>query len=579
MERALKDYNGLRGRLIGSAALIFGAALANTAAAIELDAGPDWAVRWDNTLSYNLGVRAQGINGGIGNNPVFASSDYSFGRGNVVTSRISDLMELDAQNKNGWGFRLSGSFFKDFAFNDDVRTNPGQVAPGTPYSSIGPYIGNVFSGYTKRYYDQGGQWLDAFAYNNFKLGDRDASVMVGRLTKYWGNAVFFGPLGISYSQNAADNIKGSFAPGTEAKELAIPREQIYFSTQLTKDLVAEGQYFFQFQNNLVPEGGTYLSFADFLANGPQGAALTRAIGLGPRGESIVPNAINGNFGLKLSYAPPELKGAVSAYYRKLDETQPWMPLLQYNPATFAVENYHLAYAQKVDLFGLSMEKQFGAYSVGAELNQRRGTALNSTPFNASDPLGREAARGNATSMVLNTVGGLTRTPVWDTGIFLAELAYTHLDSVTANADMYNGVNNPAACPSGSTKDGCSTRSAVAAAVLFKPQWLGVMPSVDLGMPIFVMYGINGNASTLGMPVNQGGTLFTVGLEAVVQQKYTITLQYNGYHSPTNGKLTNAGARFGVPNGTPGFPTFYAGGSGTFMYNDKGWVSLTLKASF
>lgn len=566
-------------RLVGGAALLAGATLGSTASAIEIDAGPDWTVRWDNSIAYNLGVRAQAINSKIANSPVFAEGDYSHKRGQIVTDRLSDLMEFDAQNTNGWGGRVSGSLFKDFAFREGVRTNPGALAPNTPYSAIESYTNNRFSNYTKHYYDQGIQLLDAFGYSDFKLGERDSSVIAGRTTKYWGNAVFFGPLGINYAQNASDNIKGSFAPGSEAKELAIPREQLYLSTQITPDLVAEGQYFFAFKGNLNPEGGTYLSFADFLSNGPQGAAQTAALGLGPHGPSVKPKDNDSNFGLKLSYAPSELKGAVSAYFRQLDETQPWMPLLRYNPSTFAVQDYHLAYAQHVKLFGLSLERQFGAYSVGTELSYRHDTALNSSTFNATDPLGRQGARGNVVNFVANAVGGLTRSPVWDTGVFLVEVAYTHLGSVTSNRAMFNGVDNAAACPSGSKRDGCATRDALMVAGLFKPQWLGVLPSVDVGLPLFLMYGAKGNAPSLGVPVNEKVGLYTAGLEALIQQKYTVTLQYNGYFAPTDGKLTNAGAGAGVPNGTPGFPTFYAGGSGTYMYNDKGWVSLTLKASF
>ena len=547
--------------------------------AIEIDTGsPDWTVRWDNSIAYTLGIRTQKINDNIGNNPVFAESDYSVKQGGVVTNRLSDLMELDAESKGGFGARMSASLFNDFAFRDHVRTNPGDLAPGTPYSSLGAYTNNEFSGYTKRYYKDGAGLLDAFAFANFKVGDHDASVDVGRLTKYWGNATFFGTLGINYSQNAADNIKGASAPGSQAKELAIPREQLYLSTQITQDLVVEGQYFLKFKGNLLPEGGTYLSFADFLTRGPQGAALTSAFGLGQHAPDITPKNVDSNYGLKLAWAPSALRGAVSAYYRQLDETQPWMPLVQYDPQTGEAENYHLAYARHVKLYGLSLEKQIDAYSLGAEISYRRGTALNSSAANPNDALGTEGARGNVTNVIVNTVGGLTPTPVWDTGIFLAEVGYSHLNSVTSNAAMFNGTSNAAACPSGSVANGCSTRNAVLFAGLFKPQWLGVFPSVDLGLPLFAMYGVKGNTASMGAPVNEHGVLFTAGIEALVQQKWDITLQYNGYHSKFNG-ITNGGAAAGVANGTPGFPTFYAGGNGTFMYNDKGWVSLTVQASF
>jgi hypothetical protein len=193
MQKARGAARTTRRSVISSAALVACAALGTTATAVEIDAGPDWAVRWDNTISYNLGVRAQGINDNIGNHPMFAAQDYSYKRGDVVTSRVSDLMEFDAQNKAGWGARASASLFKDFAFHDGVRTNPGELAPGTPYSSLGAYTNNEFSSYTKRYYKQGAELLDAFVFSNFKLGDRDASVLAGRLTKYWGNSVFFGP--------------------------------------------------------------------------------------------------------------------------------------------------------------------------------------------------------------------------------------------------------------------------------------------------------------------------------------------------------------------------------------------------
>jgi len=546
--------------------------------AIELDAGPDWTVRWDNTLSYNLGIRAQDIDDRIGNHPVFAQSSYSYRQGDLVTNRVADLMELDAQHRNGWGLRLSASLFKDFAFHDDVRTNPGELAPGTPYSSLGSYSGNRFSDYTKRRYKQDARLLDAFAYTNFRLGEHESSLFLGRLTKFWGNALFFGRLGINTSQNASDAIKASFAPGTEAKELAIPREQVFFSTQLTQDLTAEAQYFFRFEGNLLPEGGTYLSFADFLTRGPQGAALTESLGLGQHGEEVKPKDINNNFGLKLAWAPSAFRGGLSGYVRQFDETQPWMPMLRYDPATLAVRDYHLSFAKKVRLFGLAMEKQVGPYSLGAELSHLRETGLSSSAFNPSDPLGREGARGNVTNLLVNVVGGLTRSRFWDTGVFSAELGYTRLHSITRNAAMYRGVDNPVACPTRSERDGCATKDAWMLAGFFKPQWLAVWPGVDLSLPVFVMVGLKGNASILGAPVGERSAVYTLGLEANVHQKYTVTLQYNGYHATANG-LTNAGAPLGIANGTPGFPTFYAGGNGTWMYNDKGWVSLSVKASF
>ena len=293
-----------------------------TARAFELPVSPDWAVNWDNTITYNLGVRAQGINPGIGNNPAFAESDYKFAHaGDVVTDRVSDLSEFDAVFRDKYGFRISASIFKDFAYGNGVNTNPGNVAPGVPYSSLFSYQNSQYSNYTTRYYQQGVQLLDAFAYGRFDIGGHSTTIKLGQLTQFWGNALFFGSQGIDYSQNASDGIKGSSQPGSTAKELALPRLQALVSTQVTPTINLEAQYFLRRANNLEPEGGTYLGTAGFLFNGPQ--FLDGSI---PRGPTVSPSNTNPNYGFKASWTPDWLRGTLDAYYRRFDEVQPWAPL-------------------------------------------------------------------------------------------------------------------------------------------------------------------------------------------------------------------------------------------------------------
>lgn len=531
--------------------------------AFELPLNPDWVANWDNTVTYNVGVRAQGINPGIGNNPVFAESDYKFAHaGDVVTNRVSDLSEFDGVYQDKYGFRVSASIFKDFAYGNGVNTHPGNFAPGVPYSSLFSYQNNQYSSYTERYYQQGIQLLDAFAFGRFDIGGHNTTIKVGQLTQFWGNALFFGALGINYSQNAADNIKGSSQPGSQAKELALPRPQVLVSTQITPTFTLEGQYLMQRVHNLSPEGGTYLGTAGFLFNGPQ--YLEGSI---PRGSDFVPSNTNPNYGFKASWSPDWLRGTVNAYYRRFDEVQPWAPLFGENPATRA-PNYHLAYATDVHLYGLSLEKQIGDYSTGFEVSYRQHTALNSAggPL-PGDPSGSQGARGDTVNIIANVIAGLTRTPLWQTGSVIAEIAATHLTSTTANGALYNGTGNPLGCPTGNKWDGCSTRNAVSVAALFDPTWLQVFPNVDIDMPLFVEYGLYGNTASLGNSVSQGAIIYTAGIHALVKNKYNVTLQYNGYHAHTNGGTT------------PGANPFYTSGNGTYFYNDRGWISLTLQAAF
>lgn len=551
------------------------------AQAAQYEFGSDWTVHWDNSVLYNLGVRAENIDDHIGNNPNFSENDYRFkDAGDVVTNRMSLLSELDAQHAESFGstgFRMSATAFRDFAYDSDVDNNPGEVAPGVPYTALGSYKNDRFSDYSKKRYVMGAEILDAFVFANFDdVMGHATSVKLGRLTAYWGNALFFGNAGINYSQNAVDNIKGAAAPGTQAKELAIPRAQFLVSTQVTPELLAEAQYFMEFQGNRLPEGGTYLGITNFLFDGPDFLLGPNGI---PHGSNVKPDGLSDNFGLRLSWSPEWLRGALGAYYRHFDETQPWAPLFGLDSSGNL--NYHMAYAKNVDMLGISLDKQVGSLSTGFEMSYRHNTALNSAvgPL-PGDARGREGARGDTLNVVANVLAGLTPTPLYQTGTALAEIAYTRKLSVTENEDLYNGTHS-AGCPTGSKWDGCSTDDAVSIAGQITPQWLQVFPGVDLDMPIFAMYGLSGNSASLGAPVNQGALNYTFGVHALVRSTYNFTLQYNGYHAHTNGGLTNFPTFNGtpVPVGTQGFPSYYASGNGTYFYNDKDWVSLTFQASF
>ncbi len=549
-----------------AAALACWAASAN---ALPLGNIPDWSINWDNTVSYNVGMRAQGINSNIGNNPAFSESDYKFSHaGDIVTNRVSDLSEFDAVFQNKFGFRVSGSFWKDFAYGGGVNNNPGDVYPGVPYNSLNSYSNNRYSSFTSRYYQQGASLLDAFAFYNFDIGSAPSSIKVGRLTQFWGNALFFN--GLSYGQNGEDGIKGSSVPGTQLKELMIPRAQVLFQTDITPTVSLAAQYFAEFQPTLFPQGGTYLGTAGFLTQGPN--LLEGQI---PQGDMIRPSlGFHSDYGFKATWSPQWLQGMMGFYYRNLTETQPWV-LLGVNPATGAT-NYHLSYASNVHLYGFSLDKQVGVYSTGLDISYRQNTALNSStgPL-PSDLSGQQGARGDVLTVIGNVMAGLTRTPMWDTGSALFELAYTQKIRTTSNAALYEGVDNLAACPSGSKWQGCSTNSAVAFAFQFDPQWLQVYPGVDLDMPLFVEYGVYGNqATTFGSP-GQGQLQYTLGVHALIQNKYNVTLQYNGYHAHA-GSQTNFGSANGLPSGGP---SYYGGGNGTFFYNDRNWISLTFSSTF
>ena len=527
------------------------------AAAFSIDTNPDWQVRWDNSVLYNLGFRAQGIKDGIGNNPFFSESDYKFAdRGDVVTNRVSNLSEFDAVYKDKYGIRISGSIWKDFAYNDDeVKNNP-----GLPQALWGSYSSGNYSNYTKRYYRQGGEFLDAFVFANFNLAGRPSSIRVGRLTQYWGNAQFYGGLGINYAQNPSDSIKGLTAPGSKAKELALPRAQILLQTGLTDTLSLAAQVFGEFRPNRLPEGGTFLGTVGFGLRGADRVAVAPSVFV-PRGDDVKPSA-GDDWGVKLAWAPEWMDaGNIGFYYRKLSETQPW---LLFTP-TFS--EYHLTYANDVTMYAISVDKSIGDVSAGFELSYRKDAALNSA--GALDAGATDSARGNTLQFIANAFYGLTPNALWDTGNLIAELGYQRLMSTTRNQSMALNENT-AACP-GDARDGCNTKNSWGVSIYFAPQWLSVAQGVNLDMPVFVQYQVKGNTATRAGGNKEGNAVYSIGLHANVQSRYDITLAYNGYHGKTNGRTTLG------PAGPFNANDF--GGNGLDFFNDRGWVSLTLGTTF
>ncbi len=69
---------------------------AANASAFEITTGdPDLQVRWDNTVRYNLGVRAQSQDSKILGNTNFDDGDRNFSNGSIVTNRVDLLSEFD----------------------------------------------------------------------------------------------------------------------------------------------------------------------------------------------------------------------------------------------------------------------------------------------------------------------------------------------------------------------------------------------------------------------------------------------------------------------------------------------------
>lgn len=532
------------------------------AQAVTIDAGPDWKINADTSIQYTTGWRASGRDQLIANDPNYSAGDYKFDRGDMVTNRVQGIFEFQGIYRNNFGFRLSGSAWNDFAYDDDVKSHP---TAGYPL----PYTGGHYSTNTKKYTIRGAELLDAFVFGNVDIANTPVNVKLGRLTQYWGNGFFFPFTSISYGQNPIDYVKGFTQPGSEVKELFLPRGQALVTAELAPGLLVSGQYFMEYRQNRFPEGGTYLAPADFMFEGPNSSAT--ALGPGATaGTNYFPKDNNKNFGIKLAWSPDWLGGDLGFYYRRLDEPQGWA-LADFSNG---VGNFHQNFAENVKLYGISFEKSLGLLSLGLEASLRTDTALMSSAVNPNTVgLGlpyNEGARGDIVNILANTFIQLGSSPLWSEGVFLAEVAYTHLNKVTKNEEVFSGVGHNGCKGPGAKERGCATKDAVAVAVSFTPSWLQALPSIDLSMPISATYGLHGNpAYSAGGFYSEKSLVWSIGISANYMQKHKVTLQYQDYYWPSEvGVVTPAG---GLPR--------YAGGNGTYNLNDRGWVSLTYKTSF
>jgi hypothetical protein len=532
---------------VSGAIAVLGAA--GIAHAFDINAGsPDLTIRWDNTVRYNLSGRAEGKDPRIANSPTTDESDNKFDRGDIVNNRVDLLSEFDFMYKGITGFRVSGAGWYDAGYDDTtVKTAPG-------LENRASYNGNSYSSFTKRFYrGPSGELLDAFVFGNFDAGQVPIRIRAGKHSVFWGESIFNANHAVAYSQMPSDSRKSLSSPGVEAKETLLPLTQISGQVQLADDLSINGQYFFDWKPNRLPEGGTYYGAADFLFEGPDRFSV--APGLFLRHAQAVEPSKRGDWGLNARWSPSWLDGTLGFYYRKFDERQPW------SSPQIDVANrfYRLVYAKDTELFGVSLGKRIGPFATGAEIVRRKNTAFVNTGINANT---LEGPRGDSTHAVLNATL-LTSLSQSNTLTLVGELVWSRWDKIRSNPNLFKaaGYASAATCAPGEDKyNGCVTRDFYGVSLLVSPKWLQVFPGADLSVPIFLSYGLRGNAATLSGG-NEGADTYSVGLSLDYLNKYTFDLKYSDFLV----NFRDNGSTVTTSNGA--------------LYRDRGLLAFTFKTSF
>ena len=545
----------LRRHALSIAALSLCAMACGTAAAFELDTGnDDLQVRFDNTVRYNLGYRTEGQNRALLTNLNTDDGDRNFGKHSIVNNRVDVLTEFDAVFQKRFGARVSAASWYDQAYSGTLDNT--SVATSNHLVNGAPALG--LSNYTDRFYHgPSGELLDAFVFGGFDAGNVPVNLRLGRHVVNWGEALLgSGAIhGISYGQAPLDQAKAFGSPGIEAKELYRPLTQLSGTVLATPQLTFAGQYFFDWEASRLPESGSYLGLNDALQQG--GESLYLAPGVRAlRGRDITPDK-TGDWGLATRWSPEWLDGTLGFYVRNFSDKQPQVVVRATAP-----RQYFLTYGDDIDMYGVSLAKEMGGISFGVDVNYRRNmplvsdivqvTSLAQLPANG-DLLG---SRGNTLHGVLNAIGTVGPTVLFDGASWSSELTWSRWQSVTQGANFFKGRDAYTAIDRVS-------KDAFGLAINFTPTWYQVFPGADLSMPLSYSVGLSGN-SAVAAGGNKDAGSYAVGLGLDLYSKHRFDLKYIDY--------------FGDFTTTPAGALAVASGSQAFL-KDRGAVFFTYKTTF
>lgn len=373
----MKQYKERHPFALRTVAVAAALCVAGAAQASEIGTGnPDLSIRFDNTIKYNYAHRIERQNAAILKSVNFDDGDRNFARG-TVSNRVDLLTEFDVVYKKQVGMRVSAAAWADGAYRKLDNRN---VASSNHYEGGQPALG--MSDYARRYHKgPSGELLDAFVFGSFEIGDMPVNVKLGQHTLYWGESLISPFHGVNFGQSAIDLIKGFSVPGSEAKELFLPRQAVSTQFSPTTELSFAAQYFFKWKPARLPESGSYLGFYDY---GLQGGETFNLGALGPNAFRMADRepSSKGDFGLAMRWSPDWVNGTIGAYYRQTSDLLPQANLRlagvpaalfgQSNPMVAA--NAQKAAAAVIAAGGTPAAAQAAAQQAGAATAQAVGNA-------------------------------------------------------------------------------------------------------------------------------------------------------------------------------------------------------------
>ena len=366
---------------------------------------PGLRIYWDNTIKYSTSFRIDSQSDTLINSADNPSNlnqddgDRNFDTG-FISNRFDLLSELDIIYK-GWGVRVSGAAWYDFAYNTDNDND----SPGT--ANAFSVSNDEFTDDTQDVHGQDVELLDAFAFGKVDMGNNGINFRVGQFAQQWGESLFFGNNGIAGGMAPIDIVKLLSVPNTQFKELIRPVPQIGAQLQIGSKLSIGAYYQFGWEKSRLPASGSYFSSGDLLDEGGErlilGGPMMDISNLGPpvfgtgpeawfRGEDLeaddsgqggIQVRVQPTYNLDLGFYAIRYHAKTPSLYARMYKV-PGVPVgvpgTVFNPfgidlASGKSGEYFLVYPEDIDAYGISATSTFGVWNLATEISYRHNTPL------------------------------------------------------------------------------------------------------------------------------------------------------------------------------------------------------------
>ncbi len=542
---------------------------------------PDLKLRWDNTFKYSNAFRLKSRDALLTSDINLDDGDRNFGKG-LISNRFDLLSEADLSYRNV-GARLSAAAWYDTVYNTHNDNNSaGAFGPGSStVNSTGPY--NEFLPSTRKLHGREAEFLDAFVFGKFHLGELPATLRVGRFAQVWGESLFFGANAIGGAMTPVDTVKLSSVPNTQFKETILQTPQIAGQVQLTSDVSVSAYYQFQFRANRFPGVGSYFSASDNTIYGGQFTYLGPGV-TAPTAATLDPKK-GGQGGLQLRFSAAETDYGL--YLIRFDDKSfqivPTLGILtppEVLPPVIGPSSFRAVYQQGITAFGASFSHTFGDANVAGEVSIRNRMDLASThgadtsalaPPGVIPPTNNTNhpayALGRTLHANLSTLWTVPRTALWQEAGFVGEVAWNRVLKCQTNCTVYDPATGVGVIDPNSTVDAVNLRA------VFSPTYRQVVPGVDISVPLGIGYAPSSSRSRAlgaGASIPAGGGDLSLGVNGSYLDAWRFSLNYTHYYGKEN---TFLAAPAGSPPGTPQSYSY-----GQFL-KDRDFIAFSLTRTF